>query len=289
MSGLPEELAALEGAGVPYEVRKAASAPPADALEGERDIALATPDLARAQAALTAAGWKRIDSRDPGHAFFVKLRDGRWAKLDAKLSPPSSRRAPVSLRRRAPIVAVLGPDGAGKSTVIEDVAARIPLGVRVAYLGNRGAGRGGGGRGHTKSTARETAGVLKDFARAARRLAREHWASARGSIVLCDRHPKELLAVRPRRPRVAAALEQALVRWALPWPDVVVVLEAPAEVLHRRKQEHPIERLEEWLHSYRRVLGPRGATFVDTTIPQEETVRIVSELVWREVARRMAR
>lgn len=282
----------LRDAGIAFEVRKRGGR--------ETDITLARADLGRATDALAPSGWRRIHWRDTSHAFFVRVHEGGWEKLDAKLSPARARpRAPLSLRRRGPVVAFVGPDGAGKSTVIAEVASRIPLGVRVAYLGNRGSG---GGRSTDrlddrprktrpagKSAARETAGVVKDTLRAAKRLAREHWAAARGSIVLCDRHPKELLAVRPRRPRVAATLERFLVRWLLPWPDALVVLHAPAEVLHARKPEHPIERVEEWLVSYRAELGPRGATFLDTTAPQEETVRAASELVWRQVAGRMGR
>lgn len=277
---MSEELRALDEAGIPYEVRKV--------VEGERDVWLAAADLDRAVRALGAAGWRHLHSFDGRHAFFVKVRDGRWSKLDAKLKGTVSRRAPFSLRHRGPVIALVGPDGAGKSTVIDAVAERIPLGVRVAYLGNRGRGRGGGGGG-TKSTARETGGVLKDTGRAALRLAREYWATMRGGIVICDRHPKELVAVRPRRPRVAAALERALVRWLLPWPDALIVLEAPPEVLHSRKPEHPIERLEEWHRSYRKELGPKGAQFVDTTQPLEDSIGAVSELVWAAVARRMGR
>lgn len=277
---MSEELRALDEAGVPFEIRKVT--------EGERDVWLAAADLDRATRALASAGWHRIHSFDRDHAFFVNVREGRWAKLDAKLRGASSGGTAFSLRRRAPIVALVGPDGAGKSTVVEEMAARIPLGVRIAYLGNRRSGNAARSRA-PKSAARETAGVLKDTARAARRLVRERWATARGSIVLCDRHPKELLAVRPRRPRPAALLEQFLVRWLLPWPDALIVLEAPADVLHARKPEHPIERLEEWLRSYRAELGPRGAKFVDTTGTREETIREVSELVWAAVQRRMGR
>lgn len=280
---MSDELEPLRDAGIPFEVRKA----PGRA--NERDLALASGDLARAADALAAEGWRRIHWRDPRHAFFVRVTGGRWTKLDVKPAPAPRRfRSPVALRRRGPLIAFVGPDGAGKSTVVEELARRIPLGVRVAYLGNRGAGRAKEGRSR-KSAARETAGVVRDAARAAGRLAREHWAARRGSIVLCDRHPKELLAVRPRRPRPAAFLERMLVRWLLPWPDALVVLEAPPQVLHARKPEHPVARLEEWARAYREELGPRGASFVDTTASEEETVRIVSELVWTEVARRMGR
>ncbi len=283
----PEELRLLEEAGVRFTVRKPESAPPADAVEGERDVAVARADVARLDAALTSAGWERIDARERAHVFYLKVRDGRWTKLDVKVEPPRRMVLPVTLRRRGPIVAVLGPDGAGKSTLTSELVARIPLGVRVAYLG-RGTGGRRGPR-PPRSAARQTAGVVKEAVRTATALAREHWAARRGSIVLCDRHPKELLAVRPARPRGAALIERFIARRLFPAPDAYVVLEAPADVLHSRKPEHPVERVERWLAAYREELAPRGATFVDTSGDQDDSLAAVSEAVWRALVRRQRR
>ena len=284
MTELPEELAALTDAGVPYTVRKPEDAPAPDALEGERDIEVAARDAARLERALAAAGWRRVHTLDGGHLFFVKVERGLWRKLDVKVRPP--RRSPAfSLRRRAPVVAFMGPDGAGKSTLVTELSERIPLGVRVAYLG------GGGSPARSvprppRGATRQVAGVCKDAGRAARRLLREHWAALRGSIVLCDRHPKELLAVRPARHRVAAGLERFLVRRLFPAPDAYVVLEAPAEILRARKPEHPLERLDAWAAAYRDEFGPEGATFVDTSGGRDESFVAASEAVWSALVRR---
>jgi hypothetical protein len=68
---------------------------------------------------------------------------------------------------------------------------------------------------------------------------------------------------------------------------VAVVLDAPAEVVHRRKPEHGLERLEADRRAYAD-LAQRlpTATVVDASAAVEDTRRRVTALVWRRYAER---
>src|SRR5439155_11457122 len=104
--------------------------------------------------------------------------------------------------------------------------------------------------------------LLRKAIRAWRQLLRGYAAAWRGHIVLCDRHPVEILAILPQRTRTGAVLERILTQRLTPRPDAIVVLDAPAGVLHGRKQEHPIATLERWRSGYATAFGPRGAVIV---------------------------
>ena len=181
-------------------------------------------------------------------------------------------------RRRGAVVAFLGPDGAGKGTVIDGVRDALEEPASVIYLGRprqeasgRGQARSAGAR-RPPSAARECAFLVKRAARHARLLGRAHRLARRGHVVLCDRHPVEVLAVRPERTRAGAAVERFIARRLIPWPDAVIVLDAPAALLIERKQEHPLEVLERWRNAYSEVFGPRGAAIVSTDGPPEASI-----------------
>jgi O-antigen/teichoic acid export membrane protein len=74
---------------------------------------------------------------------------------------------------------------------------------------------------------------------------------------------------------------------ALPPPDLLVVLDAPGDVLHGRKPEHLPERLERDRQGYLS-LAHRvpGAIVVDASKPFEEVRRDVTDNVWRAYQRR---
>jgi hypothetical protein len=133
-------------------------------------------------------------------------------------------------------------------------------------------------------TARELAALTYRLATSWYRIAPGYRAAWLGHVALFDRHPVEVLAVRPDRTPLGRAYERFAVRHLLPHLDAIVVLDAPGEMLFARKPEHPVEVLEEWRRGYAREFPQ--ATRVSTAAPTERSVAEVSAAVWRAVARR---
>lgn len=303
MTTLDDALTALREASVPPRLRK----PQVTDAPGyqELDVWLEPSDVVRTERVLNRIGFHRV--RVSGHAphlFYVTFEEGLWLKIDGKLTKVcrvprrfqrATRRRPAGWRRYGPVVAVLGPDGAGKSTLLRELQTRIPLGVHVAYLGGqRRSPRRRAGHQRTparsrrlaSSTAGEVAFVARHLLRGARRLAGVYGRAWMGTIVLCDRHPVEALAIDPRRTASARLFERFVLRRIMPWPDVVIVLDAPPEVLYARKQEHPLERLVTWRRRYRTIFAPVGARFVRTDGPPEVAAGELSKYVFEALADR---
>ena len=211
------------------------------------------------------------------------------------------RALPVSLARRGCVVAVLGPDGAGKGTVTAALAASLPVGVTQVYLGDRraqtpaaaaptapedGGSTADAPLGGPVQAVREVAFLLRKLVGWTPALLRASLAARRGHVVLADRHPLDAVAVRPRRTALGGVVERFLATRVVPTPDAVVVLDAPGETLFRRKGEHSPERLEQWRQGYRERLVPRGAVLVDASGPVAGTVAQARHVVWEALAAR---
>ena len=298
---IEEALEALERAGVGFSIRKGPSSDEELPEGGEIDLAVASAQLPALDRALTGAGFFHL--RAPGHLdhhFYVSCRDGRWLKVDVKTPPGKltgglrriasslGMRRPVGLRRAGPVIAVVGPDGAGKGSIIEALRTRIPLGVVVIYLGAPkktpatlpAPPDAPPASKDPPSPVRETVWILVRWLRTWRRLLVAYGKAWRGLVVLCDRYPVEVLATRPPRTRLGAPLERFVLGRLLPRPDALVVLDAPGEVLFARKGEHSPEVLDRWRQGYRETLVPRGAFVVPTDGPLKASVDAVSEIVW---------
>jgi thymidylate kinase len=117
-----------------------------------------------------------------------------------------------------------------------------------------------------------------------------HLALARSTLVLHDRHLVDAL-VDPRRYRYGGPLWLLRPLWRLiPKPDLVILLDAPAEVLQRRKQEVPFAETTRQREAYRALVGTmRNGHVVDAAQPQEQVANDVHDIILRHLTRRFAR
>jgi thymidylate kinase len=242
----------------------------------------------------------RLWSSTPSQALISEMCSGRWSGIRDQMKA-LRRELVVGCFRRAPLawvkakgssaarrvrqilspdgvtVVFLGPDGAGKSstiaaleTLLEPAFARCEVRGFAPALGHL-LGR------KAKSTA-EPHGLparspATSLARAIYWLAFNLWshaslrlARAKSSLVLFDRHFSDIL-VDPRRyryggPRWALQLNA----WLTPRPNLVLMLNAPAEVLQARKQEVPFDETSRQLTLYRNFVRPMtNGHLVDAT------------------------
>ena len=198
-------------------------------------------------------------------------------------------------------VVILGPDGAGKSSLIEDLTeTAAPLFSRSDCWGFAPAIRrllGG------RATPTNTPHALKPRAGLASLMRAGYWlaynsvkrihlgvSKARSTLVLYDRHFLDIF-VDPLRYRYGGP------RWALdlvwrlmPKPDLVVLLSADAKIIHARKQEVSLATTERQLCDYRALIAKlsNGQT-VDAAQSPQLVANAVKLLIHDFLAARLAR
>jgi thymidylate kinase len=217
-------------------------------------------------------------------------------------------------------VALIGPDGAGKSTIGRRLLTALRLPIKYVYLGiNLEASnfmlpttrlvyalkrmRGGqldmGGPPDPRRAkklprwgVKRVAAELKSGLRMVNLLAEEWYRQGviwyylrRGNIVLFDRHFlfdyyfHDVVARDAQRP-LSSHLHGFMLRHFYPRPDLVICLDAPAEVLFARKGEGTVETIEQRRQEYLQLRNlVDHFVLVDVTQPEEVVAGKVTALI----------
>ncbi len=142
-------------------------------------------------------------------------------------------------------VAVLGPDGAGKTTLISNLQSSFILPVRSVYMGLTGGLLRYISYLHLPGLVR-----ISRFAVFWCRYLRAQYHQALGRLVLYDRYIYDAMVPHPERLNWLRRVSRWMDGRACPGPDLVLILSAPGEVMHARKGEYTPEMLEEWRRYY---------------------------------------
>ncbi len=201
----------------------------------------------------------------------------------------------LAMRRRGMMVALLAPDGAGKSTLANALVQEAQLQARLIYAGTNidastislPSTRWLHKRVKPGSGASSLARITFNAMRFCNRLV-EQWCRFgvaayhrwRGRLVIFDRYVYDSWLVQR-----ATTRWKRLRRWLLelgwPQPDLVILLNAPGDLLYQRKHEHTPEWLEQQRRAYLNLRDrlPQMVV-VDATREAKEVRQEVVALIW---------
>jgi thymidylate kinase len=208
-------------------------------------------------------------------------------------------------------VVFLGPDGAGKSTVIEGVRGQLAEAFSGVFLQTVAPSlsqlRDGSYRTRTTNHADPRAAFPHQFPPQPLLLSlvkAAYWlvyyvlgyhvtvrpALARASLVLHHRYLVDVL-VDPRRYRYGGPEWVLRLLWRLtPKPDLVILLDAPPEVIRARKTELPTAEIGRQRAAYLSLVeSMTNGHVLDAAHRPERTIREATDLVLRFMAQRTAR
>lgn len=232
-------------------------------------------------------GWAELSRKlHARHKFGWSSRWAEWGRIGRRLRKPTGF-----------TVAFLGPDGVGKSTVIQAVQALVQPCFRRTMLihFNPKFGANGPNQVVTNPQAQAPRSLLLSWGKALFYFVR-NWAHyllkqlpARWSttLIIYDRNHLDL-AVDPRRYRMQGCLGVArfLARLS-PRPDLLVILDAGAATIHQRKAELSVVEIERQRECLRVIAATHPhAVLISTEQSPENVSRTVAQTILDRLAAR---
>lgn len=225
--------------------------------------------------------WRELEGL--GTPLADALRRGRTGSERARAAAASVRalaRKPVLLRRRRGLnVALIGPNGVGKSTTAAGLQRSFPFESRLVYMG---LWQSAGGR-----PSRKLAEILGRPMRIWRHYVQAQYHQLRGRLVIFDRYVYE--ARLPAQPPWLAIKRPYfwILAHAVPPAQMTVVLDVPGNVTYARKQENTPDELESERRFYVALADRIPALqVVDASRDSDSVCADITEILWHALVRR---
>ncbi len=253
-----------------------------------RHVATLTRDLpseiswSQVEAACESARWEILANASTRVFRRVFLRQLPFSGMRL-LTGLLLRKLPAFGRGQGFAVSLIAPDGAGKTTIARRLAQDRYLRARLVYMG---------GNTDSASVSLPTTRWLANHPTARGlnfcnrlveqwfRLAVATYHKTCGRFVVFDRYLYDLCLAPPAQ-TLGKRLRRRLLSYSWSSPDLTVLLDAPGELLFRRKREHSPERLEAQRRKFLK-LGERlpDLVVVDASRESEVVYNEVLSMIW---------
>jgi colanic acid/amylovoran biosynthesis glycosyltransferase len=179
------------------------------------------------------------------------------------------------------MVALLAPDGAGKSSLASGIQESFFPPVKTIYMGlyqNR-----------KKEGAIPGISFLIQIARLWVRYLQGYYHRARRHLVIFDRYSYDAWLSKNDSTWLKRT-RRWLLTHACPDPDLLFLLDAPGEVFYQRKHEHTVQFLEDQRRSYLSLQARLPQMqIIDATESAQEVKRTVINAIWKKIVQGQAR
>lgn len=214
---------------------------------------------------------RHLVAREPFAVRVRQYRDRALRKLTKVIS---------FLRPETPTVALLAPDGAGKSTIASGVAGSFAFPGSLIYMGLYPQKEGG-----APSLGIPGYGLISRVIRQWARFLRARIEQASGRLVLFDRYAYDAMLPSPVPLGVLSRVRRWVLAHTCPHADMVFVLDAPGQCLFDRKGQQTPERLELQRQAYLELARELPQlVVVDAAQDSNEVRKEVISRIWRACA-----